>query len=40
MKIYSTIDINFDEDHTDTMILIRLLVWHIKFEKWKALKKR
>ena len=34
------IDINFDEAHTETMILIRLLVWHIKFEKWKALKKR
>ena len=34
------IDINFDEDHIDTMILIRLLVWHIRFEKWKALKKR
>ena len=34
------IDINFDEDHIDTMILIRLLVCHIRFEKWKALKKR
>ena len=33
------LDNSFDEDHPDTIILIRLLVWHIKFEKWKALKK-
>ena len=31
-------DNNFDEDDPDT-ILIRLLGWHIKFEKHKALKK-
>ena len=34
------LDINFNEDDPDTIILIRLLVWHIKFEKGKALKKR
>ena len=31
---------NFDEDDPETFILIRLLVWHIKFEKRKAFKKR
>ena len=30
---------NFDKDDLDTIILIRLLAWHIKFEKHKALKK-
>ena len=30
---------NFDEDDSDTIILIRLLAWHIKFEKRKELKK-
>ena len=29
---------NFDEDDSDTNILIRLSAWHIKFEKPKALK--
>ena len=33
------LDNNFDEDDPDTSILIRLLAWHIKFEKRKALKK-
>ena len=33
------LDNNFDEDNLDTIILIRLLAWHIKFEKRKALKK-
>ena len=33
------LDNNFDEDDPDTIILIRLLTWHIKFEKRKALKK-
>ena len=33
------LDNNFDEDDPDTIILIRLLVWHIKFEKRKELKK-
>ena len=33
------LDNNFDEDDPDTMILIRFLAWHIKFEKRKALKK-
>ena len=32
-------DNNFDEDDLDTIILVRLLAWHIKFEKCKALKK-
>ena len=30
------LDNNFDEDDPDSIILIRLLVWHIKFEKCKA----
>ena len=34
------LDNNCDEDDSDTIILIRLLTWHIKFEKRKALKKR
>ena len=34
------LDNNFDEDDPDTNILIRLLAWHIEFEKHKALKKR
>ena len=29
----------FDEDDPDTIILMRLFVWHIKFIKYKALKK-
>ena len=33
------LDDNFDEDDPDTIILMRLLAWHIKFEKWKELKK-
>ena len=33
------LDDNFDEDDPDTIILIRLLAWHSKFEKRKALKK-
>ena len=28
---------NFDEDDSDTIIVIRLLAWHIKFEKRKEL---
>ena len=32
-------DTNYDEEDPDTIILIRHLVWHIKFEKGKALKK-
>ena len=34
------LDNNFDEDDPDTIILMRLLAWHIKFEKSKELKKR
>ena len=33
------LDDNFDEVDPDTIILIRLLAWHIKFEKRKELKK-
>ena len=33
-------DNNFDEDDPDTIILVRLLALHSKFEKRKALKKR
>ena len=32
-------DNNFDEDDPDTNIYVRLLDWHIKFEKHKVLKK-
>ena len=34
------LDNNFDEDNPDTVIIIRLLAWHIKFEKDKELKKK
>ena len=35
------LDNNFDEDDADTVLLIRLLVWLIKFEKkHKALKEK
>ena len=30
-------DTNYEEDHTDTIILVRLLAWYIKFEKREAL---
>ena len=33
------LDNNFDEHNPDTIILIRHLAWHIKFERCKALKK-
>ena len=33
-------NVNFDEDDLHTIILIRLLAWHSKFEKRKSLKKR
>ena len=33
------LDSNLDEDDLDAIIHIRLLAWHIKFEKRKALKK-
>ena len=33
------LDNKFDEDDPDILILIRLLAWHIKFEKCKGLKK-
>ena len=31
---------NFDEEDPNTIILIRLLAWHSKFEKRKELKKK
>ena len=34
------LDNNFDKDDPHTIIHIRLLFWHIKFEKLKALKKK
>ena len=34
------LDNNFDEDDPDTIILIRFLVWHTKFEKRRELKKK
>ena len=33
------LDDNFDENELDNIILIRLLDWHITFEKCKALEK-
>ena len=33
------VDSNFDKDDLDTVIFIRLLAWHIKFENAKNLKK-
>ena len=33
-------DINYDEDDPEIVINIRLLAWHIEFEKRKTLKKR
>ena len=33
------LDNNFDEDEPYSIILIRLLAWHIKLEKRKELKK-
>ena len=34
------LDNNFDEDDPDTTILVRLLAWHSKLKKHKAIKKR
>ena len=33
-------DTNYDEDDPETIIHVRLLAWHIEFEKCKALKKK
>ena len=33
------LDNNFDKDNPDTIIITRLLAWHMKFEIRKALKK-
>ena len=35
----NNLDNNFDEDDPDTIILIRLSAWYMKFGKCKALKK-
>ena len=32
-------DTDYDEDDSETIIYIRLLAWHIKYEKRKTLKK-
>ena len=32
-------DTKYNEDDSETIIHVRLLAWHIKFEKRKALKK-
>ena len=37
---YINLDNNFDEDDPGTIVLVRVLTWHIKFEKYKAIKKR
>ena len=38
IDIYNiNLDNNFDEDGPDTIIHIKHLAWHIKFEKRKAL---
>ena len=34
------LNIGLNNDDPDTIILVRLLVWHVKFEIRKALKKR
>ena len=34
------LDDNFDEDDPDTIVVIRLLAWHSKFERRKTLNKR
>ena len=34
------LDDHFDEDHPNTIILIRVLAWHIKFEKCKVTRKK
>ena len=39
IKLTSNLKNNFDGDDPDTIILIRLLAWHFKFEKHKVLKK-
>ena len=33
-------DTNYDEDDPDTIIIVRLLAWHFKFEKCKELIKK
>ena len=38
-KIKLDSDNKFDEDDPDTIIHVRLLAWHSKFKKHKALKK-
>ena len=33
------LDNDFDEDNPDSIVHVRLLAWHIKFDKLKGLKK-
>ena len=40
LNIINLDDTNYEEDDPDTIILIRLLVWYIKLEKCKGLKKK
>ena len=39
LNCINLVDNNFDEDNSGTVIHVRLLAWHTKFEKRKALKK-
>ena len=34
------LDDNFDEDDPDTIVVIRLLTWHSKFERHKTVNNR
>ena len=34
------VNTNYDEDNSDTIILLKLLAWYIKSEKRKTFKKR
>ena len=34
------LDDNFDEDDPDTIVVIKLLAWHSKFERHKTVNKR
>ena len=39
LKYINLYDTNYDGDDPATIIYVRLLAWHIKFEKRKALEK-
>ena len=34
------VNTNYDEDNSDTIILLKLLAWYLKFEKRKTFKNR